>query len=51
LYGTTTDGVNEDGRPSCGGEVVDYGDGFLPVWLQVGGEETDIKVSYAAFGQ
>jgi hypothetical protein len=32
-------------------QVVDYGEGFVPVWLMAGGEETDIKVSYAAFGR
>ncbi len=32
-------------------EVVDYRDGFVPVWLRAGGTETDIKVSYAGFGK
>ncbi len=32
-------------------EVVDYSDGFVPVWLRAGGAVTDIKVSYAAFGK
>ena len=32
-------------------EAVDYNDGFVPVWLRAGGDDTDIKISYAAFGQ
>lgn len=41
----------DGGRGSFYIEVVDYGDGFVPVWVRAGGEETDIKVSYAAFGK
>jgi hypothetical protein len=32
-------------------EAVDYAEGYVPVWLKTGGDDTDIKVSYAAFGQ
>jgi hypothetical protein len=32
-------------------EVIDYGNGFIPVWLRTGGELSDIKISYAAFGK
>ena len=45
------DGVNEDGRPGRGGEAEDYVDGAASVRLRTGGEETDVKVSYAAFGK
>ncbi|HDT13071.1 MAG TPA: hypothetical protein ENO03_01815 [Candidatus Aminicenantes bacterium] len=32
-------------------EAVDYADGYVPVWLKAGGDDTDIKISDAAFGQ